>query len=266
MGRASSSKKVARAARTAGRPGESKKWTWPVAIGAVVLLGVALVVVSRPDNPEPIPPRLGDHWHAAYGINLCGEWLPPLQDQRPDDTGIHTHGDGLLHMHPFSTRASGAGANLNTFGDMVGLEIGDGTLTVPGGIQFTDGEDCEGDLAGEPGIVQVMVWDDPSATEGRLIDDDPGSYAPQDGEVITIAFLPEGAEIEMPPTVPRLQDPLAAEEGRQPIPIDDPSVPDAPDDAIVEEVEPGADASPEDGEGGFIEDPGLDGGGEPTDP
>lgn len=258
MGRASSSKKVARAARTAGRPGESKNIVWPVAISAVVLLGVLLVVASRPDNPDPIPPRTTDHWHVAYGINVCGDWMPPLQDQDQNVSGIHTHADGLIHIHPFSTRYTGENANLNAFGEITGFEIGDGSLSLPGDIELEDGDDCDG----EAGVVQAKVWDNPADTEGRLLEDDLGGYAPQDSEVVTIAFVPEGTEIEMPPTVARLADPLAAEEGRQPVPIDDPAVPEVPDSGIVEEEGPEADASPEDGEGGFVEDPPADGEGE----
>jgi hypothetical protein len=249
MGRASSNKKVSRAARTAGRPGASRNVVWPAAVAAVVLLGVALVMVSRPERGEALPPRIGDHWHAAYGINVCGEWLPPLQDREADTTGIHTHGDGLIHMHPFSTRYTGEGANLEAFGQQAGVEIGDGTLTLPDGRQLRDGDDC----GGEAGVVQVKVWDGPDDTEGRWLDGDLAAHAPQNMEIVAIAFLPEGADLEPPATAARLADPLAAEEGRPPVPLDE--VPDAPESGIVEEVEPGADASPEEGEGGFIEEP-----------
>jgi hypothetical protein len=247
MGRASSSKKVNKAAKTAGKPGDSSNALWFGALAVVVLLGVGLIgftIVQRPDEPDSdVAPQVGEHWHAAYGINVCGEWQQPLQDVRQDVSGIHTHADGLVHIHPFSSRYAGEGANLGVFGEMVGLELAEDSITLPDGETYSTGDDCNG----EEGEVRVVVWDDPTAEEPREVDGDPASYAPQDTEVVTIAFLPVGAEVEMPPTVPRLQDPLAAEEGRQPVPIQDEAVPDVPDDAIVDEVAPESDASPDDG-------------------
>jgi hypothetical protein len=219
MGRASSSKKVARAAKAAGRPGTKKSYLWPVSIAVVVLLGVGLIAASaagRNSGGDGARPILGDHWHAAYGIDICGEWLPPLRDVVRDETGLHTHEDGLVHLHPFKTTYTGDRATLNAWGETVGVEVGDGTLTLPD-RELTDGDDC----GGEPGTVQVKVWDSPSAPEGRVLDTDPGDHAFADGEVVTIAFLPEGEEVEQPPTTPRLQDPNAAEEGRAVVPIEE---------------------------------------------
>ena len=66
MGRASSSKKVARAAKAAGRPGARKSYAWPIGIGLVVVLGVGLIAASaagRDSGSEA--PILGDHWQAC---------------------------------------------------------------------------------------------------------------------------------------------------------------------------------------------------------
>jgi hypothetical protein len=217
MGRASSSKKVARAAKAAGRPGTKKSYLWPASIAVVVVLGIGLIAASAAgrNSGADTGPILGDHWHAAYGIDVCGEWLPPLRDLVPDESGLHTHEDGLVHLHPFKTTYTGEKATINAWGETVGLEVGDGSLTLPD-RELTDGDDC----GGEPGAVQVKVWDSPSAPEGRLLDGDPGDHAFADGEVVTIAFLPEGDEVEQPPTTPRLQDPNAAEEGRAVVPIE----------------------------------------------
>lgn len=216
MGRASSSKKVARAAKAAGRPGTKKSYAWPVGIGLVVLLGVGLIAASAAgrDSSASSAPILGDHWHAAYGVNVCGEWLPPLRDVVPDETGLHTHEDGLIHIHPFSTRYTGDRATLNAWGETVGVELDEGSLTLPD-RQLTDGDDC----GGEPGVLRVTTWDSPADTEGQELGGDAGDHAFVDGEVITISFQPEGTPVEQPPTVPRLQDPNAAEEGRPVVPI-----------------------------------------------
>ena len=109
MGKASSSKKVARAARAGSthKGPERRALGFPLAIVAVVLLGTGLVVFSRENRDEAIPPTLNDHWHAAYGIWNCGQWEPALVDAGQDLNGIHTHTDGVIHIHPFSSASTG---------------------------------------------------------------------------------------------------------------------------------------------------------------
>ena len=219
MGRASSAKKVSKASRAAGRQRSSRNLVWPVAMVAVVALGVALVVVSRPDRAEAVAPRIGqDHWHGAYGVYVCDEYLAPFADQNGDAVGIHTHEDGLIHIHPTSTEASGEDATLEDFTDEIGLTVEDDRLELPG----DDGETYEGgdDCGGEPGQVQLVVWDGPEDEEGEVLDADLVGHRLRDGEVLAIAFVPEGADIPQPPVAARLSDPTAAEEGRPVAPVE----------------------------------------------
>jgi hypothetical protein len=196
MGKASSSKKVARAARAAGRPGTGRSLGWPLLITGVVIVGILLIILSRGGTGDAKAPKLGDHWHAAYGIYDCGSFLPNLNDVVEDTSGLHTHGDGLMHMHPFGTKFTGDGANIGNWGDIVGLELTDTSYSV-GGVERENGDDCDGDL-GE-GTVQVKVWDSPDDEEGRLLDGDFADYAPQEFSLFVIAFVPEGTDIPKPP-------------------------------------------------------------------
>ncbi|MBW3573450.1 MAG: hypothetical protein KY450_01115 [Actinobacteria bacterium] len=198
MGRASSNKKVARAARAAGRQSSSRSsLAWPLAMAAVVALGAVLIFVSRGgERAAADPPVLGDHWHAAVGIYVCGDFQPNPNDAKQDVSGIHSHGDGLMHIHPFGTRYTGDGANLAAFADTVGMEITDERLVLPGGQALANGDDC----GGEPGVVQVKVWGSNAEQTGFLLDGDFGDYAPSDGSLVTIAFAPEGADIPKPPS------------------------------------------------------------------
>src|SRR5687768_1760383 len=117
MGKASSSKKVARAARTGGgRTSRGRTpWMWYTTMGIVVVLGVLLVGISRADlgsQANAVAPIANkDHWHAAIGFFVCDKYVSPPQDPnpevKPDVLGVHTHGDGLVHIHPFSRRAAG---------------------------------------------------------------------------------------------------------------------------------------------------------------
>ena len=199
MGRASSSKKVARAASTGGgrTARGSRPLGWYAAIAVVTVLGIAGIVFSRAEYRQELaagadgtaPVANKDHWHAAYGIYACDEFLPPLTDER-DPKGIHSHGDGIIHIHPFVRSAAGRNATLEVFADAIGLELEDDRLEVPGGETYNAGDDeCDGKDA----IVQVKVND-------KLVTEEVASIKLNDGDLITIAFAPKGAELPKPPS------------------------------------------------------------------
>ncbi len=196
MGRASSSKKVARAARAAGRQRSRSNLLWPMSLVAVVALGAVLIFVSRNDRAVAEAPILGDHWHAAVGVYVCGDFVPNPNDAKQDVSGIHSHGDGLMHIHPFATRYTGDGANLAAFADTVGMEIEDDRLKLASGEELSNGDDC----GGRPGQVQVKVWESNADQQGRLLEGGFADYAPRDGSMFTIAFVPEGTDIPRPPS------------------------------------------------------------------
>src|SRR5688500_5947041 len=121
MGKASSAKKVARAARAGGsrRPGQRRALGFPIVIASVVILGSLLVVFARSSRDANAEPRSqadgteAQHWHAAYGLSFCGEFVRTtasgqgLVDVGADTLGIHTHGDSVIHIHPFIDSAGG---------------------------------------------------------------------------------------------------------------------------------------------------------------
>ena len=200
MGRASSSKKVARAASTGG--GRTARGTrplgWYAAIAVVTILGVAGIVFSRAEYRQELaagadgtaPVANQDHWHAAYGIYACDEFLPALTDER-DPKGIHTHADGIIHIHPFVRSAAGRNATLAVFADAAGLELEDDRIEVPGGKTYEAGET---ECGGKDAIVQIKVNEKPVVTE------EVANIKLNDGDLITIAFAPKGAELPPPPS------------------------------------------------------------------
>ncbi|MCU1375109.1 MAG: hypothetical protein JWO68_2395 [Actinomycetia bacterium] len=211
MGKASSSKKVARAARAAGRPGAKQSYAWPMAIGAVVILGVLLVVLSFGGKSDAVAPRLGDHWHAAYGIYDCDHFIAPLTDAGEDTTGVHTHGEGLMHIHPFSTRVSGKGANIGAFLDDTGGKVSDTSIDVTG-LKRKNGDTC----GAKAGHMELWVWDNPADSTATVVRKDLSKWAPQDQSIWVLAFVPTGTKPAMPQSALNLQDPKAVEEGRNP--------------------------------------------------
>ena len=222
MGKASSNKKVARAARAGGskaRAAGERNVVFPAALAMVVILGTLLVVYARDNRSAEAlePPLLSDHWHSAYGFYVCDEFLPQLTEfTAPQNGGTHTHGDGLIHIHPFSSARTGQNATLGNWIDDAGAVLGneggidDDELHIPGGETYTEGDDsCEG-VDGDP-IVQVAVWE----TAQAAADGEEPAIVTQsldairfsaDGQAFTIAFAPEGAEIPAPPTAADVDD------------------------------------------------------------
>lgn len=202
-----------------------------VAAGAVAVAGAgafALAVRSpneSPSSPTAPPgalpvspgPTITDHWHEAYGFSVCGEWISPLRgalematepgQQAYVATGLHSHDDGVIHIHPFGSAGTGVNATLGTFLQNYGVELTDDALRFPadqGG--FTAPTTCDG----EPAELRVVVWpaaDDPTAFV--TIREDLRAVPLLDGAAMTIAVAAPGAEIAPPPSAADL-DALAA--------------------------------------------------------
>ncbi len=206
MGKASSSKKVARAARAGGRTstGPKRQVGYPLAIVAIVVVGLLVVLVARNSSQEAaaVSPKVGDHWHAAYGIYVCDAFLPNLADVTADTTGLHTHQDGVAHLHPFNGAAAGNNATLAKWGETTGLTFSSSGFTV-NGTTYEDGFDC----SGQPATVSLYVWpaDDPSASPRIIPASEMGDFHfDEDRLAVTLAVVPEGTDVPRPPSVPEL--------------------------------------------------------------
>jgi hypothetical protein len=212
MGKASSAKKVARAARVgaASGPSDRRQLGFPALVVAIVVLGLGLVGFARATRDAQTSPTLQDHWHNAFGIYDCqtGEFLPDFQSEADPD-GIHSHQDGLIHIHPFTASVTGKEATMSVFLTNMGAVIDDDTLALPGDESLTEGVECDG----EPAVLQILRYDDilnssevseirtENLADTRFLGDLQG---------LTIALAPEGADIPLPPSA----DQLAAVSGQ----------------------------------------------------
>jgi hypothetical protein len=218
MARGSSTKKVARAARAGGgrvRGVGQRGLLFPVTIVFIVVLGTALIVFARIERREAtaVPPQLEDHWHAAYAVYVCDEFVASAVDFE-SPVGIHSHGDNVVHIHPFSANGTGNNATLGVFLEDSGIELSDDSLTV-NDETHENGDDC-GD---EPARVVVAKWDraaDPEEEPELITEDLTGVRFRKDGEAYTIAFVPEGAEIPKPDTATNLEQLGAVDTGATP--------------------------------------------------
>jgi len=206
MGKASSAKKVARAARVGATSGptERRQLGFPALVTLIIVLGLALVVFARTSRDAQASPTLQDHWHNAYGIWDCTSesFLADFQSQSDPD-GIHSHQDGLIHIHPFTASVTGKEAKLDVFLRNMGAELDDDTLALPGGETLTEGVEC----GGEPAVLQVVRFGDvlnsTEATEVRTEGLSDTRFL-GDAQGIVIALAPEGADIPPPATLDQL--------------------------------------------------------------
>ena len=220
MGKASSSKKVARAARAGGhrKVRGQRSLVFPIALGVVVLLGLGLIFYARNNNQAnaATPPVLGDHWHAAYGFYICGAFIPSftkgLDPNAADPLGIHSHGDGVIHIHPFSSETSGKNATLGKYLDWEGVKLSSDELVLPNnGGTYKTGDKCpEGTPdAGKAGTLKAAVWQNvQNGTDAPkiFITDFRNIHFDRDGMGITVAFVPDDTDITTlkPPTAANL--------------------------------------------------------------
>jgi hypothetical protein len=216
MGKASSSKKVARAARAGGRTAGTRQRNllFPGVIGLIVLLGSGLIAYAANDRKSEadIAPVVNeDHWHAAFGVYVCDEFQPAVETFE-SPIGIHTHADGVIHIHPFSSGGAGENATLGAYLEGAGIELSDDTLRI-GDDEWSEGEDQCGD---EDAELIVAQWNDVQNTddEPALIRRDFNDIRFRaNGEGYTIAFVPEGTtDIPKPESAAQLAELGAADD------------------------------------------------------
>jgi hypothetical protein len=225
MGKASSAKKVARAERAGGssRSSTGRKFGFPMAIAAIVIVGVVLVVFARTQrSSSAVSPELGvDHWHSAYAVWACDQFLPPLTDTQGDALGIHTHEDGLIHIHPFTGAAAGKHATLGKFFDDTGLKVSDSSIKLPAAEPF-DGrlyKEGETTCGGKPATVKVVHWNSAiAASQGAKADKVytsgfGGIRLSEDKGAFTFAFVPDGVKIPPPPEASQIEQKATVDSG-----------------------------------------------------
>ena len=199
-----------------------------MALAAVVILGLALVFFARSSRAPAAAPRVGnDHWHSAYAIYDCDRFLPAFTSQADPD-GIHSHRDGVIHIHPWNSSASGEDARLDVFFEAMGARVTDDEISGPGIAVLEAGSDCNG----EPTVIRAVRFariapedldssdEEAFSSLGDLyvvaeeyIDDFDDVRLLEDLEAFTFARVPVGAEIPPPPDVQLQQALVASREG-----------------------------------------------------
>jgi hypothetical protein len=206
MGKASSAKKVARAARAGGRRSagpRQRNLLFPGAVALIVILGVSLITYAARDrktDDQVAPVANQDHWHSAFGIYICDQFLPAVAEFESPD-GIHTHGDGVIHIHPFTQNAAGDNATLGVFLEGASIELTNNELKVNGDT-YKEGDDtCGSGADKQKGELVVATWNDVQSTDrnpARITHDFNDIKFTEDGQGYVIAFVPDAEDTEIP--------------------------------------------------------------------
>jgi hypothetical protein len=205
MGKASRKKRPVKAKARKGSLG------FGIAIVAIVVLGVAGIALSRSGGgSSDKPPTGSDHWHTAYAINICGTLQPNLT-QPPQLIGLHTHNDGLIHVEPYVTGSildRGDNATLARFVEgEPGFKLTATEVQVPGGRLMKNGDLCD---SKDPAKLTIRQWTNVASDEYKDYTN-PKDVKITDGGAVTMAFVPAGADIAKPASIPNLANPNAGE-------------------------------------------------------
>ncbi len=200
---------------------------------AAGLVFVSLLPTDRPERRHPAaasvpvntePPVVGAHWLAAYSIHVCGEPIQltgtmedttsdpatgavVLTNQRYAATGLHSHDDGVIHIHPFTDAGAGPNATLGNFLSVYGVQLTDTRLAFPttqGGGRTVDAGSTTCD--GKPARLVVRVW--PNIDHPTVITPvvrDLAGVRLTDGSAVELAFEPDGTGPVMPASVTALR-------------------------------------------------------------
>jgi len=190
---------------------------WLIAALLIVAVGAVAVVSLRSNdaaesNPSAPGLQVGEHWHAALGVSDCGRWIPkwntqfrqtgPIRAGTKRYAGLHSHGDGLIHIEPASSDDAGKNATLGRFFTYAGFELSETA------IHFVAVDEQNGDLCnGKPGVLR---W----AVNGTERHGDPADYQLLDGDVIALVFTTAGASLPPKtavPSYPRLHSMITGE-------------------------------------------------------
>lgn len=168
----------------------------------VVILGVGLVLAARSSRESPVAPFRSDHWHSAYEVYDCGTVRSSVQTQTDPD-GIHTHADGLIHIHPFNSSATGDDARLRVFFEASGLVVTADEIDATGSfdagfVPIDNSTGCDG----EDSEIVITRWTVDGADGPELQTTYRSDFADirflQEREAFTIAKVPVGDDAPAP--------------------------------------------------------------------
>jgi hypothetical protein len=164
------------------------------------------------------------HWHSAYGIYKCDAYEPPIDGYEfADPVGLHSHDDGLIHIHPFLLRVSGAKAELGDWMSSVymkaskdqlkyptpGNRTRTGQTSVPSDFVTLKAKDACKDKKGKPveSQISLYVWDSEKDKSASVYGGGFGNVRVGENKLYAFVVAPKGTKIPKPPSMAALAKP-----------------------------------------------------------
>ncbi len=164
------------------------------------------------------------HWHSAYGIFQCDKYLEPIDGTEfADPVGLHSHDDGLLHIHPFLLRVSGRKARLGIWMESAYLTASSkqlkfptpgkrgstGRVSVPSDFVTLKAKSTCQDKKGKaiPAQISLYVWDSVNDKSASVYSAGLGDVRVGENQVYAFVIAPKGTKIPKPPSIAALDKP-----------------------------------------------------------
>ncbi len=196
------------------------------------------------------------HWHSAYGIYQCDRYLDPFDGTEfADPVGLHSHDDGLIHIHPFLLRVSGAKARLGNWMEAAyltanssqlrfptpGKRPGTGQLSVPSDFVTLKAKSTCKDKKGKfvDAQISLYVWDSEKDKSASVYGGGFGDVRVGEDKAYAFVIAPKGTKIPKPPSMAALDkpsdvvSPLASAEGAPLNTTGDSTTSSAPSSTVV---------------------------------
>jgi hypothetical protein len=204
MGKASSNKKVARAAGTGGgRTGSTNApWAYGALIALIVVVGVGLTYTSRhrfeqqkaaPAAASVAPKIGGTAWNEGLAVYVCGKFEPPIK-KATTASGLSPDGNGVIHIAPKIKAAAGTKATLGAFAKSVGMTLTSDTIKLPGGTTYKNGDKCDG----KPAQLYVKQYPYVGAAKGNILTSSAPDVRLVNDVLLTVAFVAPGNQDAIP--------------------------------------------------------------------
>jgi hypothetical protein len=189
---------------------------WYAALAVIVLVGIASVAVARyhyAKAPSSVPPTVGQTWHAALAVNICGKAEPALPATASGSgNGLTTTGSGVLLIAPKTASEAGDNATLGKFAkEDATLKLTNVSLQYPGGVAYKNGQKCAAGTpdAGQVGVVRARWWTLSTTSKnggsetnqvGGIYTSKAASLKLRNSQLITLAFGPSSATLPKVPS------------------------------------------------------------------
>jgi hypothetical protein len=164
------------------------------------------------------------HWHSAYGIFQCDKYVDPIDGYEfADPVGLHSHEDGLIHIHPFLLRVSGRKARLGDWMDAVyvsasksqlkfptpGARTRTGSVSVPSDYVTAKAKNACKDKKGKTveSQVSLYVWDSDKDKSASIYGGGFGDVRVGENKAYAFVIAPKGTKIPKPPSMAALAKP-----------------------------------------------------------